>query len=122
MVHGVAPIVASIGAAVGSGTLAVLAEVGAADPSVVTYAQLGTTGAVTAALAYFLRKVASGQMVFRDTAEQQAAAALLAERLTRLVEEHQELARSAQKREDRLWSWVERSPHTRGGPRQEDER
>lgn len=117
MIPGIGPLVAVTTAAGGSAALALISQVTSADPSVVTYAQLGTTGAVTAALVYFLRKVASGQMVFRDTAEQQAAAAQIIERLARIAEDHAEIAKEAQRREDRLWEWVSRNPVTRGGSR-----
>lgn len=101
--------------AVGASVVSLIAQISNADPSAVTYAQLGTTGAVTAALVYFLRKVASGQMVFRDTAEQQAAAAVIIDRLAKLVEESNRLTIEAQKREDRVWAWVDRNPGQRGG-------
>lgn len=115
MLPGVATLAVAATTAIGGSLVALVAQVANADPSVVTYAQLGTTGAVITALVYFLRQVGSGKMLFRDTVEQQAAAALMIDRLAKLVEESNRLTIEAQRREDRVWAWVDRNPGDRGG-------
>jgi low affinity Fe/Cu permease len=87
-----------------------------ADPSSIgTATGFGSTAVAVAAIAYVVRLMASGKLVYRDTADVQAKADAAIANLTKLTESYEQVITDARQREDRLWNWVQANPTTRGG-------
>lgn len=119
MVPGAGRVLVAVATAGASASLAVWAFVAQslnADPSTIgTATGFGSTAVAVAAIAYVVKLMASGKLVYRDTADTQAKAEAAVDKLAKLTESYEQAIRDSREREDRLWNWVQANPSTRGG-------